>query len=74
LIRAGLDRVRHADWQAVFVLGDPDYYGRFGFDPARAAGFSCRYAGPHLMVLPLGGALPATTGAVDYAPAFRMLD
>jgi putative acetyltransferase len=74
LIRTGLYHVRQALWQAVFVLGHLDYYPRFGFDPALAAGFTCRYAGPHFMVLPLAAALPATTGAVDYAPAFRSLD
>jgi len=36
LVRAGLDRM--ADWQAVqvLVLGDPGYYGRFGFVPGCA--------------------------------------
>jgi len=33
LVRAGLERI--GDWQAglALVLGDPDYYGRFGFLP-----------------------------------------
>ena len=74
LIRAVIDRAGQLDWQAIFVLGDPNYYRRFGFDPTLAAGFSCRYAGPHLMVLPLGAALPAATGLIDYAPAFRALE
>jgi putative acetyltransferase len=74
LVQAGIDRVRQAEWRALFVLGDPNYYRRFGFDPAFASGFTCRYAGPHLMALPLGAALPTTTGAIDYAPAFRDLD
>ncbi len=33
LVRAGLDRQRSAGVGQVFVLGDPAYYGRFGFEP-----------------------------------------
>jgi putative acetyltransferase len=31
LVRAGHDRLRDAACEHVFVLGDPAYYGRFGF-------------------------------------------
>jgi putative acetyltransferase len=61
------------NFAVVFVLGDPDYYRRFGFDPALASGFACAYAGPHFMALPLGDSLPVTTGPVAYAPAFAAL-
>ena len=74
LIRTALDRAREEDWAAVFVLGDPAYYRRFGFDPALAAGFESPYAGPYLMALALKGPLPATTGRIDYAPTFADLD
>ena len=70
LIRAGLERARQSDWQAVFVLGNPAYYRRFGFDPALAAGFTCRYAGPNFMALALAAPLPATEGVVEYAADF----
>lgn len=70
LIQAGLERARGTGWQGVFVLGDPSYYRRFGFEASTAAPFDCRYAGPHLMALALGDALPATTGRVEYASAF----
>lgn len=33
LIRAGLDRLRTVGCELVFVLGDPGYYGRSGFQP-----------------------------------------
>ena len=33
LIRAGIDRMRADGRAAIFVLGDPAYYGRFGFVP-----------------------------------------
>ena len=73
LIRAGLERAAPGGWQGVFVLGEPAYYRRFGFDPALASGFASPYAGPYLMALALGGSLPATAGKVDYAPAFGTL-
>ena len=54
---------------AIFVLGNHRYYGRFGFDVTAAAGFSCRFSGPHFAVLPLRP-LPTRVGAVAYAAAF----
>jgi putative acetyltransferase len=75
LIRAGLVRARDAGWQGVFVLGDPGYYRRFGFDAGLAKDFASPYAGPHLMALALdGGPLPARSGAIAYAPAFDRLN
>lgn len=73
LTRAALERVS-AGWDAVFVLGDPRYYERFGFRTDLAAGFASLYASPQLMVLPLGEALPTHTGAIDYPAAFAELD
>ena len=35
LVRAGLDRLAARGVAQVFVLGDPAYYGRFGFAPER---------------------------------------
>lgn len=75
LVAAGLDRAGAdaAGWRAVFLLGDPAYYGRFGFRADLAAGFATPYAGPHFMVLPLAGALPVRSGRVAYAPPFDLL-
>lgn len=33
IIRSGLQRLQHDGMRRVFVLGDPAYYGRFGFSP-----------------------------------------
>jgi putative acetyltransferase len=74
LIHDGLDRARRDGWQAAIVLGDPSYYRRFGFDPALAEGFSSPYAGPYLMAMPLGDAMPTKSGRLDYAPAFAGLE
>lgn len=73
LVEEGLRQAKGQGWDAVFVLGDPAYYGRFGFSVDLARGFSSPYAGPHFMVLPLRPALPAIQGKVDYAPAFASL-
>lgn len=35
IVRAALDRLKMSDIGRVFVLGDPNYYGRFGFQPER---------------------------------------
>ena len=74
LIRQGIARSEADGWLGIFVLGDPAYYHRFGFDAAKASGFASPYAGPHLMVLPLGGnELPASKGVIQHAPAFAKL-
>ena len=73
LIRAGLERAVRDGWQGVFVLGEPEYYGRFGFDADIAKGFASPYAGPYFMALALDGELPATVGRIGHAPAFAAL-
>lgn len=74
LIRASLEAARQDGWEAVFVVGDPAYYARFGFSVEDAAEFTCAYAGPYMMVLALTDrGLPARIGEVAYAPAFAAL-
>ncbi len=53
------------------VLGDPAYYGRFGYAHDRAAGFASDYQCEALQALAWGDA-PAT-GRLVYAPAFSGL-
>lgn len=74
LIKKAVDRARSEGWAAIFVLGDPNYYERFGFDREAAAGFTCLYAGRHFMVLKLSLSLTVATGALRYAPAFSAFD
>jgi len=69
-----VNRARSEGWPAIFVLGDPNYYERFGFDRKAAAGFMSPYVGPHFMVLKLSPSLPDTTGELRHAPAFATLD
>lgn len=72
LVEGAVSRARREGWAALFVLGDPHYYARFGFSVEAAAGFASPYAGQHFMVLPLGMAL-AATGELRHALAFGAL-
>jgi putative acetyltransferase len=73
LIRRALELAVAGKWEIVFVLGDPAYYRRFGFDQALASGFASCYAGPHFMALGMCQPLPVSKGNIDYAPAFAAL-
>ena len=75
LIQEGIKRATNDGWAGIFVLGDPNYYQRFGFKSKHAEGFESPYAGPHLMALPLNNdGLPARFGRLDYAPAFSAMN
>ena len=56
------------------MLGEPDYYCRFGFAAQTAAPFASPYAGPYFMALALApGLVPPVSGTAVYAPAFAAL-
>ena len=68
LIRCGLDRLRDAGASGCVVLGDPAFYGRFGF----VADAGLRYPGPpaeYFQRLVFTGDPPR--GTVAYATAFE---
>ena len=74
LIDAALGIARATGEELVFVLGEPDYYGRFGFSAATAAPFASSYAGPWFMALALQpGFTPPAAGTAAYARAFSDL-
>lgn len=71
LVTEALDRLRAAGAPLVVVLGDPAYYGRFGFRADAAAGIRCPYAGPALQALALDGrGRERVVGDAAYHPAF----
>ena len=72
LIREGLAECTRRNHGFVVVLGDPRYYGRFGFTPARGWGLHDEYGGGDaFQALELRpGAIPAAGGLVRYAPEF----
>lgn len=45
LIQAGLEKIQKLGYPAVIVLGHPDYYPRFGFQPASRWNLHCEYSG-----------------------------
>ena len=74
LIREGLERARSVDTDLVFVLGEPGYYRRFGFEASVAAPFASPYAGPYFQAVAVSRQeTPAISGRAEYAPAFARL-
>jgi len=72
LIVDGLDACRAAGFGWAVVLGEPAYYGRFGFRPAVEFGLSDEYGGgPAFQTMELlPGGIPVGAGLVRYAPEF----
>lgn len=77
LIREGLKECARSGFEAVVVLGHPDFYPRFGFISASRKNLRCEYDVPDevFMVLELeSGALQDCTGTVKYRSEFRIFD
>jgi putative acetyltransferase len=72
LINVGLSQCRDMRVAAVFVLGDANYYSRFGFVHATTFGVGNEYnADEHFMALELiPGSLASVHGVAKYAPEF----
>jgi putative acetyltransferase len=68
LVREGHVRLKEAGETLSVVLGDPAYYGRFGYSHERAAGFDSDYQGEALQALAWGEAPEA--GRLVYPSAF----
>ncbi|MBL1378611.1 GNAT family N-acetyltransferase [Zobellella iuensis] len=70
MIKEAINAANELDWAGIVVLGDPAFYGRFGFKPARELGLHCPFpdAGDAFMALALKQ--PAPSGLVTYHPAF----
>ncbi|MEG4854691.1 N-acetyltransferase [Microcoleus sp. B5-D4] len=77
LIREGLKECGRSGFQAVVVLGHPDFYPRFGFIPASRKSLKCEYDVPDeaFMVLELeSGALQDCSGTVKYRSEFSLCE
>lgn len=74
LMRSALARARAQGAAAIVLVGEPAYYRRFGFAPAREFGLRCKWAGTEeaFMAIELvPGALgKGRQGLVSYHPAF----
>ncbi len=73
LIERGLAAANGSGAAIAFVVGDADYYGRFGFRTQTAAPFASTYAGPHFMAQWLSSPRAPSSGRAEYAPAFGRL-
>jgi len=75
LVREGLARCQRQGSDAVFVVGHPDYYPRFGFSPSSRFGVTCEFEVPDdvFMAMELApGALKGRAGRLFYHEAFRV--
>jgi putative acetyltransferase len=74
LVREGLERLRSTPAPFVIVLGHPDFYPRFGFEPCSRHGIRCPWEGVpdeafmiRILQEPL---LRGVTGMARYRPEF----
>jgi putative acetyltransferase len=71
LIERGLDFLRTQAERIVIVLGEPEYYSRFGFSTEKARLLASPFPPEAYMALELrAGALDGVRGKVSYAAAF----
>jgi putative acetyltransferase len=73
LTHAGLSQAEEAGIAMVLVLGDQNYYGRFGFDTMLAEGVEVAWAGPYFAGRSLTDVAPPR-GKATYPVAFADLD
>lgn len=73
LLSTLIEAARGSGERALVLLGDPAFYGRFGFRPADEVGVLAPDPawGPHFQILPLVAALPR--GRFGYAAPFGRL-
>jgi putative acetyltransferase len=72
LIEAAHATLANSGEKLVFVLGDPEYYQRFGFSAETAKAFRTPYDGPYMMALALAQESPSA-GVVTYPAPFARL-
>lgn len=73
LIGAGLEMLRERGERIVIVLGDPEYYSRFGFSVERASGLKSPFPPESYLARELGeGPSEKVLGSVRYAGAFGL--
>lgn len=73
LVQEGLNSLNEFSYQAVVVLGEPEYYGQLGFEPAAKYHLHCRWPGTEqaFQIYPLErSTLQGARGLVEYAELF----
>ncbi|MGH2716301.1 MAG: GNAT family N-acetyltransferase [Thermoleophilaceae bacterium] len=76
LVRESLERAAGTTFPLVVVLGHPEYYPRFGFEPGAAFGVVDPYGAPPeaWMAHRLPSYTPEARGMVTYAEAFSLVE
>ena len=77
MVRAGLQRLEAAGASQVYVLGDPAYYGRFGFGPDDGVGPPYRLPEEWRSAwqsLSLRGSMPSLSGQLSVPQPWRRQD
>jgi len=76
LIREGLSSLFEFGYPACVVLGDPNYYGRFGFEAAESKQMRCEWdvpAGAFQVLAMAEGEFDQRQGLIQYCPEFSEL-
>ena len=74
LVKAGIELCKSKDYDAIVVLGHPNYYPRFGFVPSVAHGIKSEYEVPDeaFMILELKkNSLKGNQGVIKYHEIFN---
>ena len=74
LIKEGIEHAKSGGFDFLVVLGEPDYYSRFGFMTAGDLGWENEYgATDAFMGLKLNNAIEINGGLITYGEEFRQL-
>jgi putative acetyltransferase len=74
LVGSGLEQGKQLGFGAVVLAGHPEFYPRFGFQPASHFGIACEFDVPEeaFMAVELQpGFLADAKGTIKYHPAFK---
>jgi len=76
LVRCGLEECKELGFKAVVVLGHPEYYPRFGFEPASNHGVSCQWDGvpdeAFMIMILHAKAMAGVSGPAKYRDEFDL--
>lgn len=73
LIITAIAQAKTSHWESIFVLGDLNYYSKFGFKENTAKPYSSPYAGPHFGAIELTKNSLQKEGIAEYAKAFSSI-
>ncbi|CAM3726329.1 GNAT family N-acetyltransferase [Mesobacillus thioparans] len=74
LVTEGLKKCKSLGYQHVFVLGHPNFYPKFGFQPSKNFGIQAPFPVPDEVFMAIEleyGSLNGLEGKIEYPPAFN---